>query len=69
MKRRTSIKLIAAILLLAITATADPSRSESRNKTILYFVRHGEDTPELSSFDPSFSVVFNNCTEDGGCCE
>jgi phosphohistidine phosphatase SixA len=69
MKRRILFQLTAAILLLAIPVTAGSSLPEFRGKTVLYFVRHGEDSPELTSFDPSFSVVFNNCTEDAGCCE
>jgi len=68
MKRITLFNLAVSILLFAITVPT-PSSAAPINKTIIYFVRHGEDTPELEDFDPSLSVVFNNCTEDGGCCE
>lgn len=59
--------------IIAITATlgarADAPPGEAANKTIVYFVRHGEDMPELVGFSPSFSVTFNNCNADASCCE
>lgn len=69
MKRITLFDLGVAILLLAVPAGADSFKYESGNKTIIYFVRHGEDAPELVNFDPSFTVTFNNCIEDEACCE
>ncbi|MBI4586680.1 MAG: histidine phosphatase family protein [Planctomycetes bacterium] len=50
---------------------ANSPESESKKKTIVYFVRHGEDVPELERFDPSFTVTFNNCNQDvlNPCCE
>jgi hypothetical protein len=77
MKRTTQtiLSLRVASCLLATLASltpagarADSPHSESANKTIVYFVRHGEDVPELVSSDPSFTVTFNNCNADGSCC-
>ena len=47
---------------------ADTPSLDFVHKTIVYFVRHGEDVPELMGSDPSFTVTFNNCNEDGSCC-
>jgi hypothetical protein len=77
MKRTTQtiLSLRVASCLLATLASltpagarADSPHSESAGKTIIYFVRHGEDVPELVSSDPSFTVTFNNCNADGSCC-
>jgi hypothetical protein len=68
----------AIFLLFALPSTvffapsstrADAPQSESKDKTIIYFLRHGEDVPELVGSDPSFNVTFNNCNQDGTCCE
>ena len=78
MKRttQTMMSISTACWMLAViagfstsSARAQAPQSESANTTIVYFVRHGEDTPELVGSDPSFSVTFNNCIEDGSCCE
>ena len=73
MKITKYIIVAAALTLTAVTivpiAQADSPQSASRKKTIIYFTRHCEDVPELVDSDPTFSVIFNNCTEDGGCCE
>jgi phosphohistidine phosphatase SixA len=45
-----------------------PQVAAVNNKTIVYFLRHGEDVPELVGSDPSFTVTFNNCNADGSCC-
>lgn len=78
MKKTTQLKLsvnavwwmISAIAGFAtLGARAEAPLSASPNSTLVYFVRHGEDTPELVGSDPSFSVTFNNCNEDSSCCE
>jgi phosphohistidine phosphatase SixA len=51
------------------SARADAPQSGSANTTIIYFMRHAEDVPELVGSDPSFTVTFNNCNADGSCCE
>lgn len=61
--------LAGSIATTVPVVRADAPEAESRNKTIIYFTRHCEDVPELVDWDPSFSVIFNNCTEDRGCCE
>jgi len=66
------VKGLAGIVVFLFAATAgwaDAPQSQAPNTTIIYFVRHGEDSPELVAFDPSFSVVFNNCNVGGTCCE
>jgi broad specificity phosphatase PhoE len=77
MKRTTQtiVSLRAACWILTALAgfipgrlQADPPQSAANNKTIVYFTRHGEDVPELVNSDPSFTVTFNNCNEDGSCC-
>jgi len=69
------LSLRAAPALLAVAATlaglsvhAQAPQSESPHTTIVYVVRHGEDTPELLA-DPSITVTFNNCNSDSSCCE
>jgi phosphohistidine phosphatase SixA len=52
----------------ASSARADSPQGESPKTTILYLLRHGEDSPELVGTDPSYSVSFNNCLPGGGCC-
>jgi len=47
---------------------ADSPQGQSLFTTILYFTRHAEDVPEMVASDPSYSVVFNECNEDGSCC-
>jgi phosphohistidine phosphatase SixA len=65
----TSWCMIPVIVgFFAMGARADSPQSESANKTIIYFVRHGEDVPELVNSDPSFTVTFSNCNADGSCC-
>ena len=60
---------LGAILCFAALSTrSDAPQSESGRKTIVYFVRHAEDVPELTNFDPSFTVTFNNCNPEGTCC-
>jgi len=61
---------IAAVIGFSTVPThaASPG-SESPNTTIIYFLRHGEDVPELVASDPSFTVTLNNCNEDKSCCE
>lgn len=61
--------ITAAIGFSTVPAQAAPPASESPNTTIVYFLRHGEDMPELVGSDPSFTVTFNNCNEDNSCCE
>ena len=62
--------MISAIFGFSMSnARAEAPLSASPNSTIVYFVRHGEDTPELVGSDPSFTVTFNNCNADGSCCE
>lgn len=77
MKKRTQTILsvsMASWMIAAITGFFMPSaqarapQSESANTTILYFVRHAEDVPELVDSDPTFSVTFNDCNEDESCC-
>jgi hypothetical protein len=61
--------LIPAIVgFCPVSARADSPQAESASKTIIYFVRHCEDVPELVNSDPSFTVTFNNCNTDGSCC-
>ena len=69
MKRtiQTILSIIAATMA-TLSVRADAPSSEAANKTIVYFLRHAEDVPELVGFDPSFSVTFNNCNADGSCC-
>jgi phosphohistidine phosphatase SixA len=73
MKRKMQIMLAVniatTVIFPALTARADAPQGEAVNKTIVYFVRHGEDLPELVGFDPSFTVTFNNCNADRSCCE
>jgi phosphohistidine phosphatase SixA len=57
------------LLLTAVPSWAEAPQSQSPLTTIVYFLRHGEDSPELTAFDPSFSVIFNNCNDDESCCE
>jgi hypothetical protein len=64
---KRSAALLGA-LMFALPAWADAPQSESPNSTIVYFVRHGEDTPELINFDPTITVTFNNCNSDASCC-
>src|SRR5207247_685403 len=59
----------AFISLSTSSARADAPESASANTTIIYFMRHAEDVPELVGSDPSFTVTFNNCNGDGSCCE
>ncbi|MCI0746719.1 MAG: histidine phosphatase family protein [Verrucomicrobia subdivision 3 bacterium] len=67
---KTAWWMISAIVgLCAPSARADAPQSESPNTTLVYFVRHAEDVPELVGSDPSFTVTFNNCNLDGSCCE
>jgi len=62
--------MISAIIGFSTSsARADAPQSESANTTIIYFMRHAEDVPELVGSDPSFTVTFNNCNADGSCCE
>ena len=76
MKTRTHIRLsiltkgalTAIIGCLAFAAQADSPSSESANNTLIYFIRHGEDVPELVGSDPTFSVTLNNCNADRSCC-
>ena len=66
------VKGLAGMLVILFAATpcwADAPQSQAPNTTVIYFVRHGEDSPELVAFDPSFSVVFNNCNIGSTCCE
>lgn len=72
---RYSLLLRPACAALALAASlagpqlrAQTPPSESPQTTILYVVRHGEDTPELAA-DPSITVTFNHCNADGSCCE
>ncbi len=66
---RTLWCTLGAIIFFATPSTrADAPQSESSNKTIIYFLRHAEDVPELVGSDPSFTVTFNNCNQDGSCC-
>lgn len=77
MKRTTQTILsvsMASWMIAAITgfspsgARADSPESKSANTTLIYFTRHAEDVPELVDSDPTFSVIFNNCNDDGSCC-
>ena len=69
MKRKILLLIITAnISLSTVAVRADSPQSEAASKTIVYFVRHGEDVPELAAADPSFSVTFNNCNADRSCC-
>ncbi len=61
--------MISAIIgFFTSSAQADAPQSVAPTTTIIYFVRHGEDVPELVNSDPSFTVTFNNCNSDGSCC-
>lgn len=68
MKRTIQVILSMIAAIIAVTARADAPSAEAANKTIVYFMRHAEDVPELVAFDPSFSVTFNNCNADRSCC-
>jgi len=63
------LSIAATIGFSAPSARADAPQGETANKTIVYFVRHCEDVPELVGSHPSFTVTFNNCNADGSCCE
>ena len=66
---RTAYWITSTIIgLFTAGAHADAPQSAAPNTTIIYFVRHGEDVPELVNSDPSFSVAFNNCNADSSCC-
>jgi hypothetical protein len=60
--------ITAMVAFTTLGARADAPQAEAANKTIVYFLRHAEDVPELVASDPSFSVTFNNCNADGSCC-
>lgn len=73
--KQTILSLRAVWLTISMIAAFTPAgtrgdspQAESANKTIIYFVRHCEDVPELVNSDPSFTVTFNNCNADGSCC-
>jgi len=69
MKRTTRI-IVSLITtgIAVLSMRADAPSAGAANKTIVYFLRHCEDVPELVGSDPSFSVTFNNCNADGSCC-
>jgi hypothetical protein len=52
---------------LTSSAQADGPYSESRNSTMIYFVRHAEDIDEL--VDPSYTVIPNHWNAEGTCYE
>src|SRR5688572_25893122 len=60
--------IAAAIGFSTMPAQSGSPGSEAPNTTIVYFLRHGEDVPELVGSDPSFTVTFNNCNEEETCC-
>jgi broad specificity phosphatase PhoE len=61
--------LIAAIIGFSPSnAPADSPQSKSPNTTIIYFLRHAEDVPEMEDSDPTFSITFNDCNADESCC-
>ena len=61
--------LTSALLGLSTAgAHAQAPQAQSAGVTIIYFVRHGEDVPELVASDPTYSVAFNNCNADNSCC-
>jgi hypothetical protein len=61
--------MISAVIGFSTSsAQAEAPQSVPPTTTIIYFVRHGEDVPELVNSDPSFTVAFNNCNFDGSCC-
>jgi len=66
------LALGTTLLLVVMTAVpiaqADAPQSAAPITTIVYFIRHCEDVPELVNSDPSFTVTFNNCNADGSCC-
>jgi len=65
----TACWMIATIISGITTgAQAGAPQSESPNATLIYFLRHGEDVPELEDFDPSFTVLYTDCNSDGSCC-
>ena len=72
MKITPRFALGTALMLAALTSApmtqAQAPQSATPNTTIVYFLRHGEDTPELVNWDPSFSVTFNGCNSDSSCC-
>jgi hypothetical protein len=60
--------IAASLGFLVPKAQSDAPQSESPNSTLIYFLRHGEDVPELVGSDPSFTVTFNLCNAEGSCC-
>lgn len=69
MSLQTACLILAALAICGpASSKADSPQSAANDRTIVYLTRHGEDVPELVNLDPSFSVTFNNCNEDGSCC-
>ena len=61
--------MIAAIVgFFPSGAQAQAPPSESPNTTLIYFLRHAEDVPEMVGSDPTFTVTFNQCNPAGTCC-
>ena len=60
--------LMLAALASAPMTQAQAPPSVAPSTTIVYFTRHGEDSPELVNWDPSFSVTFNDCNSENSCC-
>ncbi len=59
----------AVFLFIAISGWSDAPQSQSPQTTIIYFLRHAEDSMELVGLDPSYTVTLNNCNADRSCCE
>ena len=59
----------AVFLFIAISGWSDAPQSQSPQTTIIYFLRHAEDSMELVGLDPSYTVTLNKCNADRSCCE
>ncbi len=66
---RAATCFLAALAIFAPKSTAaNPPNAAANDRVIVYLTRHCEDVPEMVNSDPSFTIVFNNCNEDGSCC-
>lgn len=55
--------------LFTTGAQADSPQGNSPMVTIIYFMRHAEDMPEMVNADPTYSVIPNSCNGNGCCVE